>query len=58
MPAAQACLGPPVWRPVPLACHCSPQLGVSSKFSEGALDPAGDATDEDTEESQPQHGPL
>ena len=58
MPASQACLGPPGWHPVPLACRCSPQLGVVSRVSEGALDPAGDVTDEDIEESQPQHGPL
>ena len=34
------------------------QLGVVSKFSEGALDPTGDVADEDIEEYQPQHGPL
>ena len=40
-----------------LWCVC-PQLGVISKFSEGALDPTDDVADEDIEEYQPQHGPC
>ena len=56
---AEVCLCPllePIW--VPLLCCSSSQLGVVSKFSEGAPGPAGAVTDEDAEESQPQHGAL
>ena len=57
MPVARACPGPSGWCPVPLVCHCTPQLGAVSKFSEGAFNPT-DVTDADVEEYQPQHGPL
>ena len=45
------------WCPVPLVCHCTPQLGVVSKLSEGVLDPT-DVAVEDIEQYQPQHGPM
>ena len=45
-------------QPIPLVCHCTPQLGVISKLAKGELNPTVNVTDEDTEEYWPQYWSL